>query len=150
MHAFVPCNPTPTTREAAVAQRFFHGAPARLEYYRAEQRRLIAAEAAAPAGPAFVPPLRDSESGQLTIWRGRGETDEAAIRVAIERDVCSRVTRVVLPEYDGETGADPSISAWPEIMILAEHNTLDVSRRRLSDGRFLPVPYDLLMLVDCG
>ena len=158
------CDPVPNDRESAVAQRFFHGAPARLEHYRAEQRRLIAAEAAAPAGPAFVPPLRDGESGQLTIWRARSETDEAAIAAALERDSCSRVTRTVLLE-DGGVGAetDPSRSAWPEIMIVVEHRTLDVSQRRLADGRIFHelvldggrlVPgafrYDGLWLMDCS
>ena len=114
------CTPFPDNREAAVAQRFFHGAPARLEHYRAEQRRLIAAEAAAPAGPAFVPPLRDGQSGQLTIWRGRGETDEAAIRAALDRDACSRVTRVV--GGFGDILESLERDHWPSVMILAEHH----------------------------
>ncbi len=155
------CPRFPHIREATVAQRFFHGAPTRLEHYRAEQRRLIAAEAAAPSGPAFVPPLRDGESGQLTIWRGSGETDDAVIAAALERDSCSRVARVVGFGHEGLEDYDRG--HWPSVMILAEHHSGEWGPRWMRDGRFRTaseVPdvewweegwwaEDALLLVDC-
>ena len=163
MHSHGSCDPVPRGREAAVAQRFFHGAPARIEHYRNERRRLLAAEASAPAGPAFVPPLRDGQSGQLVLWRSRGETDEAAIAAALERDSCSRITRVSLFDSGTEIETYPRSADWPLVMTVAEHHALDVSRRQLADGRIFYqlvldggrlVPgaflYDSLWLVDCA
>ena len=163
MHRHGSCDPVPAARETAVAQRFFHGAPARLDHYRGERRRLLAAEEAAPAGPAFVPPLRDGQSGQLALWRSRGETDEAAIAAALERDSCSRITQVSLVDAVTEIETYPQSADWPLVMTVAEHHALDVSRRQLADGRIFHqlvldggwlVPgaflYDSLWLVDCA